>query len=72
LNLLKFLRIIILQDAYYIRQINPQHPILQDRIFQTPEYLAFYEQQTQRLPNVDEIADATIQQAIPRVAERLL
>ncbi|KAM4066330.1 centromere DNA-binding protein complex CBF3 subunit [Hirsutella rhossiliensis] len=72
LELLEWLREVLLQDAVFLRESYPDHPIFQDPVFSCPEFEAFASKVQDTCTRDHEDSHTTvIQKAIPVVAEKL-
>jgi hypothetical protein len=72
LELLAWLRVVLLQDAVFLQKHYPQHPIFQDPAFHSREFAAFALQIEDACRTAEEDTYvATIDRAIPAVAEKL-
>lgn len=72
LELLGWLRTVLLQDAVFLRKHYPLHPLFQDPVFRSAEFATFaqYVEDACRAAEEDSYM-ATIDRAIPAVAEKL-
>ncbi|KAM4061320.1 centromere DNA-binding protein complex CBF3 subunit, domain 2 domain-containing protein [Hirsutella rhossiliensis] len=72
LELLEWLREVLLQDAVFLRESYPDHPIFQDPVFSCPEFEAFASKVQDTCTRDHEDSHTTvIQKAMPVVAEKL-
>ena len=72
LELLEWLREVLLQDAVFLRQSYPNHPIFQDPVFSCTEFEAFAGKVRESCRQAQQDSHTTaIQKAIPVVAEQL-
>lgn len=72
LELLDWLRDVLLQDAVFLQKLYPRHPLFQDPVFQSPQFAAFALQVENACHTAEEDSYmATIDRAIPAVAEKL-
>lgn len=72
LELLSWLREVLLQDAVFLRKHYPQHPIFRDPVFKSREFAAFAAQVEDACRTAEEDSYvATLDRAIPAVAEKL-
>jgi hypothetical protein len=72
LELLEWLREVLLQDAVFLRESYPDHPIFQDPVFSCPEFAAFASKVQDSCRQAYEDSHTTvIQKAMPVVAEKL-
>jgi hypothetical protein len=72
LELLSWLREVLLQDAVFLRKHYPQHPVFRDPVFRSREFAAFAAQVEDACRTAEEDSYvATLDRAIPAVAEKL-
>lgn len=72
LRLLKYLRIVILQDAPLLQEKHPNHPIWTHTIFsKTPQYQAFAALVKKGIQRAVDPSTATLQQVVPDVASSI-
>jgi hypothetical protein len=71
LRLLKYLRVVILQDSVVLRDLFPNHPIWKYYIFHTEQYVVFREQVLVALKDKENPADVQIKMALSFVADRM-
>ena len=72
LKLLEWLREMLLQDAVFLRESYPNHPIFQDPVFSCTEFEAFAGKVRESCRQAQQDSHTTaIQKAIPVVAEQL-
>jgi hypothetical protein len=67
-----WLREVLLQDAVFLRKLYPRHPVYRDPVFKSRDFAAFALQVEDACRTAkEEIYVATIDRAIPAVAEKL-
>lgn len=72
LELLGWLREVLLQDAVFLRKLYPRHPVFRDPVFKSRDFAAFALQVEDACRTAEEESYvATIDRAIPAVAEKL-
>jgi hypothetical protein len=72
LELLEWLREVLLQDAVFLIQEYPDHPVFHDPVFSSPEFAAFASRVRETCQETHEDSHAiAIQKAVPAVAEKL-
>ncbi|KAK4117934.1 hypothetical protein N657DRAFT_541048, partial [Parathielavia appendiculata] len=72
LELLDWLREVILQDAVFLKPLFPNHPIFRDPLFQDPEFEQYAARVREICSQVHEDSHQTaIEKTIPSVAEKL-
>ncbi|KJZ69090.1 hypothetical protein HIM_11524 [Hirsutella minnesotensis 3608] len=72
LELMEWLREVLLQDAVFLRESYPDHPLFQDPVFSCPEFAAFASKVRGTCTRAHEDSHSTaIQKAMPVVAEKL-
>jgi hypothetical protein len=72
LELLSWLREVLLQDAVFLRKLYPHHPLFRDSIFTSQEFASFATQVEDACRAADEDSYVTtIERVIPAVAEKL-
>jgi hypothetical protein len=71
LKFMKYLRIVILQDAAVLLHEGRTHRALQEPIFSTPEFLAFQAEMVQHCREATNPCDTNLNQVIPGMNERL-
>ncbi|KJZ68994.1 hypothetical protein HIM_11610 [Hirsutella minnesotensis 3608] len=72
LELMEWLREVLLQDAVFLRESYPDHPLFQDPVFSCPEFAAFASKVRGTCTRAREDSHSTaIQKAMPVVAEKL-
>ncbi len=72
LELMEWLREVLLQDAVFLRESYPDHPLFQDPVFACPEFAAFASKVRNTCATAHEDSHSTvIGKAMPVVAEKL-
>lgn len=72
LELLEWLREVVLQDAVFLREHYPFHPIFEEPVFRCSEFAAFAVQIKDACKRAQEVSHVTaIQKAVPVVAAQL-
>ncbi|KJZ70168.1 hypothetical protein HIM_10428 [Hirsutella minnesotensis 3608] len=72
LELMEWLREVLLQDAVFLRESYPDHPLFQDPVFACPVFAAFAGKVRNTCASAHEDSHATvIQKAMPVVVEKL-
>lgn len=72
LELLDWLRLVLLQDSVFFYQKYPDHPIFQELLFRRPEYSVFVEQVLNACSEAHKDSHAlAIEKVVPAVAEKL-
>lgn len=71
LELLLYLRKVILQDAIFMQDLFPNHPMWQHPVFQSTEFLAFKNEARERVVQTEDPADHRLQKAMPDVKAKL-
>jgi hypothetical protein len=71
LKFMKYLRIVILQDAAVLLHEGRTHRGLQEPIFSTPEFLAFQAEMVQHCHEATNPCDTNLNQVLPGMNERL-
>ena len=72
LELLEWFREVLLQDAVFLRESYPDHPIFQDPVFSCPEFAGFASKVRDSCRLAHENSHSTVmQKAMPVVAEKL-
>ena len=72
LELLEWLREVLLQDAVFFIQEYPDHPIFKDPVFSSPEFAAFAHHVREVCQEAHKDSHVmAIQKAVPAVAEKL-
>lgn len=71
LNLLLHLRTILLQDAVFLKDAHPNHPIFQHAIFRSPEFVQFADRLRQAATTSIDSTTATFQYVAAEVANAI-
>jgi hypothetical protein len=71
LKLLKYLRIVILQDAAILMHQGRTHIVLDEPIFSSPEFLTFKAEMVQHCQEATNPCDTSLSQCIPELHERI-
>lgn len=71
LRLLVELRVIILQDAVFLKQVEPTHEMFGHKIFQCAEFTSFAEELNRSINNTTPLAEVEIQRVVPEINSRI-
>ncbi|ETO67568.1 hypothetical protein F444_15520 [Phytophthora nicotianae P1976] len=64
LDLLQYLRTVILQDAIFLQDLNPSHPLWRHHIFQSHEFAQYKNQASAAISAMEDPADQRLQKAM--------
>jgi hypothetical protein len=71
LKFMKYLRIVILQDAAVLLNEGRKHRVFEEEIFSTPGFLAFQAEMVRHCREATNPCDGNLDQVMPRMNERL-
>ncbi|ETI55557.1 hypothetical protein F443_01771 [Phytophthora nicotianae P1569] len=71
LELLQYLRKVILQDAVFLQDFPPHHPVWQHDIFSSDEFMKFKGETRKTIYTMENPADQRLQKAMPILKARL-
>ncbi|CAD6885427.1 unnamed protein product [Tilletia caries] len=72
LELVRFLRRVLLQDIFILQDIQPAHPVLRHVIFKSEQFSAWTVLQRSHLEQVDHPMELALKQVMPQIHEQLV
>ena len=72
LKLLRYLRIVLLQDAPFLLQLYPNHPVFQSHIFKSSTFLNYARDTLERFTEIRQPLAFNIEAVLPEVAAQLV
>ncbi|KAE8260021.1 hypothetical protein A4X13_0g591 [Tilletia indica] len=71
LELVRFLRRVLLQDIFTLQDIQPAHPVLQHSLFKSQQFATWTQQQKSHIEQVNHPMELALKQVMPQIHEQL-